>query len=64
MKKETVEKIVENAENGKNTIIGKYTYTANFYIGKIVRCKTDDTARTWLDHLGRICSGWESICDF
>lgn len=61
MKTATIERIKRNAENGVDTVIGEYTYTANFWIGSIVRCKTADVGREWLDDLGRIRSGWEVV---
>lgn len=64
MTQNTINKIVENSELGKKTIIGKYTYMANFYVGKIVRCRTEDADREWIDDFGRIRSGWECICKF
>lgn len=61
MKKETIERIKRNAENGVDTVIGEYTYTANFWIGSIVRCKTAYIECEWMDDLVRICSAWEVV---
>lgn len=63
MKKETINKIVKNAENGTRTIIGRYTYRADLNTGEIMRCKTEDLGREWLDDMGRFFSAWETVCN-
>lgn len=61
MKRETIERIKRNAENGADTVMGAYTYTVNFWVGSVVRCKTADIGREWLDDLGRVYSAWEVV---
>lgn len=41
-------------------VIGKYTYKVNGY-GDILRCKTDDIGREWIDNEGRHYSAWEVV---
>ena len=42
----------------RNTIIGAYTYTRNLYTGEILRCKTDDIGREWIDWQGNRFDAW------
>lgn len=58
MKKTTIDRITRNAEMNRNTIIGAYTYTRNLYTGEILRCKTDDIGREWIDWQGNRFDAW------
>ena len=62
MKKTTVEKIVKNAASERNTVIGKYTYTADLNTGDIKRCKTEDVDRVWIDCEGNQFDALEIVC--
>lgn len=59
MKQTTIDKIIRNAvENRIDTVIGKYTYRFNVNTGKIIRCKTEDIGRMWIDAEGNRSDAW------
>jgi hypothetical protein len=63
MKKETIEKIRKNATLNDDTIIGKYTYRVQQWTGNIVRCKTEDIGREWIDDNGSQFDAWETVAE-
>ncbi len=56
MKQSTVERI---QLQGK-VIIGQYTYKAT-ETGEIIRCKTNEVGRMWIDFEGNQYDGWEKV---
>lgn len=59
MKQTTIDKIIRNAvENRADTVIGKYTYRFNCNTGEIIRCKTEDIGRMWIDTEGSRSDAW------
>lgn len=61
MKKSTIDRIISNANDRRATVIGQYTYKANLNTGEILRCKTEDLGREWLQTDGTQTSGWEVV---
>lgn len=61
MKQTTIERIKEAAYVNSSIVIGKYTYKANLNTGDVLRCKTDDIGREWIDSEGRRFSAWEVV---
>lgn len=63
MKQSTINRIIKNYEEGKNTYIGNYVYKLQWHpmAGKtfIVRCKREDENREWISWDGIIVNGWE-----
>lgn len=43
--------------------IGKYTYKVEQYTGRILRCKTCDIGREWIDSEGNHITAWEVVHD-
>lgn len=62
MKKSTIDKIVNNASDHRTTRIGAWTYTADLWTGTIIRCKTADIGRRWIDSDGKIHDAWRTVC--
>lgn len=62
MKKTTITKIIDNqAMHNRRTVIGRYTYKADLNTGEILRCKTEDIDRMWIDHEGNQFGPWEVV---
>lgn len=65
MKQSTINRIINNHNNGKATYIGKYVYNLQFHpmAGKcyITRCKRENVGREWLNWEGNVVNGWEWI---
>lgn len=61
MKKSTIDRIISNANDRRATVIGRYTYKANLNTGEILRCKTEDLGREWLQTDSTQTSGWEVV---
>lgn len=55
MTKATIERI---RNSYTPVVIGKYTYKADLNTGVIIRCKTEDIGREWIDNEGRRYSAW------
>ena len=61
MKKETIEKIRDNAAVADGeTVIGAYTYKVN-NSGEIIRCKTSEIGKMWIDNNGYKSTAWEIV---
>lgn len=58
MTKATIERI---RNSYTPVVIGKYTYKADFNKGEILRCKTEDIGREWIDKEGNRYSAWEVV---
>ena len=58
MTKATIERI---RNSYTPVVIGKYTYKVNLNTGEILRCKTEDIGREWIDNEGRRFSAWEVV---
>ena len=58
MKESTIKRI---RESRTPVIIGRYTYMANIWTGEILRCKTENVGREWIDHEGNHITGWEVV---
>lgn len=58
MTKTTIDRIRNAAYNRSTVVIGKYTYKADLNTGAILRCKTADVGREWIDNEGRRSSAW------
>lgn len=56
-----------NANNTRKLInrgeitIGRYTYRLNQMSGEVLRCKTEDIGRMWIDHDGNQFDAWQVI---
>lgn len=61
MTKATINRIRNAAYNRSTVVIGKYTYKADLNTGDVLRCKTDDIGREWIDNEGRRFSAWEVV---
>lgn len=61
MKKSTIDRIISNTNDRRATVIGRYTYKANLNTGEILRCKTEDLGREWVQTDGAQTSGWEVV---
>ena len=63
MKQATINRIIDNHNNGKQTYIGVYAYNLQWHPMTekcyIVRCKREYLGREWLDWEGNIVNGWE-----
>lgn len=59
MKTTTIEKIIRNGHY--NTVIGRYTYRFDAFRRAIIRCKTEDIGRAWIDSDGNQYDGWETV---
>lgn len=63
MKQSTINRIIKNHEERKNTYIGNFVYKLQWHpmVEKtfIIRCKREDEGREWLDWEGNIVNGWE-----
>lgn len=63
MKQSTIDRIINNYHNGKQTYIGNYVYSIQWHpmAGRsyIIRCKRGDEKREWIDWAGNIVTGWE-----
>lgn len=63
MKQTTIDKIIRNAANYRaDTVIGRYTYRVD-QAGQILRCKTEDIGREWIDEDGSQHGGWEVVAN-
>lgn len=58
MKKTTIQKIIDAATRNQTVTIGAYTYKANLHTGEILRCKTADLGRMWIDNNGNRTTAW------
>ena len=61
MKKSTIGRIIDNTNDRRATVIGRYTYKADLNTGEILRCKTEDLGREWLQPDGAQTSAWEVV---
>lgn len=61
MKQSTINRIKIAAYHNQTLAIGKYTYKADLNTGDILRCKTDDIGREWIDNDGSCFSAWEVV---
>lgn len=70
MKQTTIDKIIRETGNGvysnndfgfKGTVIGRYTYRFNVNTGEIIRCKTEDIGRMWIDADGNRSDAWDVV---
>lgn len=57
MKQATIDRIRNSREV---IVIGKYSYSFNER-GEIIRCKTEDIGRTWIDDNGHQYDAWEVV---
>jgi len=58
MKQSTIDRI---RGGHKDIVIGKYTYRVSDRTGKIIRCKTEDIGRMWIDDDGHQYDAWEAV---
>lgn len=61
MKNTTIQKIIEAATRNQTVTIGAYTYKANLHTGEILRCKTSDIGRTWIDSNSNRTTAWAVV---
>lgn len=61
MKQKTIDRIIRNTNNARATVIGQYTYFADLNTGNILRCKTEDLGREWIDTDGHQYDGWAVV---
>lgn len=60
MKQAFVNKIKHNHVLGLVTVCGRYTYKLDEQ-GRVIRCKTSDLHREWIDDAGRVITAWEVV---
>lgn len=48
----TINRIIKNSSHYKRTTIGQYTYDVDPNTGAVIRCKTSDVDRIWIDGKG------------
>lgn len=61
MKETTLQRIRDNTANGRTTVIGAYTFKVDYLTGDILRAKTEDIGRMWIDHNGNRTTAWEVV---
>lgn len=54
-------RIISNYGIGRDTVIGRYTYKVNAWTGDILRSKTADIGRQWIDHDGNRYDSWQIV---
>ena len=60
MTAKTAERIRRNHAYYTGTVIGRYTYTLDDQ-GRVIRCKTCDLGRCWIDTGGNQFDSWEPV---
>ena len=63
MKDTTIKRIIKAACSNETVKIGSYTYKANLHTGEILRCKTSDIGRMWIDRDGNRTTAWEVVAN-
>ena len=61
MKNETIKRIIKATACNETVTIGAYTYKANLHTGEILRCKTADIGRMWIDSDGNRTTAWKVV---
>ncbi len=57
----TIKRIADNADMGRETIIGRYTYRVDHDGYTIQRAKTEDKDRMWITWDGQQVGAWEPV---
>lgn len=58
MKQTTIDRI---RDSHKDVVIWKYSYRYDRMTGQILRCKTEDVGRMWIDDDGHQYDAWEAV---